>query len=134
MPSKPSDPVPSRPNPAVGQVWQDSSGLYLIVKEDGESHLDAVYEDGTTVHGINPSMIKLDTFIGVLASMTVAACNDLARAFYKAHGYEVKDDYRFYEATHPQEVSMWNLAVMAYEHIEGTDVLEALAEINGDYE
>ena len=69
-----------------------------------------------------------------LASMTVSSCNMLARTFYKAHGYEVDEGYKFYEATHPQEVSMWNLAVMAYEHIEGTDVLDALAEINGDYE
>lgn len=65
MPSKPpSDPV-HRPVPAVGQVWRDSAGMYLVGKEDGESYLDAVYEDGTTVHGIDQQMVRMDTYVGV---------------------------------------------------------------------
>lgn len=56
-------------------------------------------------------------------------CNTLARLFYSLHGYQVPEDYRFYEATHPQEVGMWNLAVAAYDHIEGTDIEDALSTI-----
>lgn len=59
----------------------------------------------------------------------VDECNELARLFYKMHGYEVEDGYRFYEAHHPQEIGMWNMAVAAYEHIEGTKVEQALLEL-----
>lgn len=54
-------------------------------------------------------------------------CNALAREFYGMFGCQVPEGYRFDAATHPQEQSMWNLAVAAYYHIEGTDVEEALA-------
>ena len=64
----------------------------------------------------------------------VAAANDLARMFYQGHGYVVKDDFKFYDATHPQEVGMWNLAVMAYDHIEGTDIQECLYEMQDEDE
>ena len=59
----------------------------------------------------------------------VKEANELARKFYLAHGYNVEKGYRFDQATHPQEQGMWNLAVMAYSFIEGTDVEEALVEI-----
>ena len=73
-------------------------------------------------HGEKPS--ELD-----IASKIVSSCNELARVFYQSHGCEVPEGFAFHEATHPQERSMWDLAVMAYEHIEGTDVLEALNEL-----
>lgn len=53
--------------------------------------------------------------------------NALARVFYGILGYQVEPGYRFDEATHPQEVAMWSMAVIAYENIEGTDVEDALA-------
>ena len=56
----------------------------------------------------------------------VAACNALARRFYAMLGYQVDEHFLFYEARHPQERGVWNMAVMAYEHIAGTDVEEAL--------
>lgn len=59
----------------------------------------------------------------------VDECNQLARLFYKSHGYEVPDDYRFYDARHPQELSMWNMAVLAYDHIARTDIENALSEL-----
>jgi hypothetical protein len=59
----------------------------------------------------------------------VEACNNLARQFYAMHGNVVKDDFKFYNATHPQEVGMWNMAVLAYDHIEGTDVMDALQQV-----
>ena len=62
----------------------------------------------------------------------VRRCNELATLFYKAHGYQVEEGYKMYEATHPQEVGMWNLAAMAFEFIEGTEVEQALAEIDDE--
>jgi len=44
-------------------------------------------------------------------------------------GYQVEPGYRFDEATHPQEVAMWAMAVIAYENIDGTDVEDALEQI-----
>jgi hypothetical protein len=62
----------------------------------------------------------------------VKDCNELARQFYLSMGYQVEEGYRFDKARHPQETGMWNMAVMAYEHIESTDVEAALAEIDDD--
>lgn len=56
-------------------------------------------------------------------------CNELAMAFYSMHGYEVPPDYKMYKATHPQERGMWNMAVYAYDYIEGTEVQSALDDL-----
>lgn len=56
-------------------------------------------------------------------------CNQLARLFYGMQGCVTHDDYKFYEATHPQEVGCWNMAVAAYEHIEGTPVEDCLSDL-----
>lgn len=73
-----------------------------------------------------------------VSSMTdqeiVDQANDLAAQFYKAHGYEVPEGYKFHEATHPHEVSMWNMAVLAYEHLTGTDLNDALCNIEDEDE
>lgn len=61
--------------------------------------------------------------------MIVADANRLAKIFYGLLGYTVKDGYRFDQARHPQEQAMWKMAVIAYENIEGTDVEDALAQI-----
>ena len=55
--------------------------------------------------------------------------NELARSIYRAMGYEVEKGYRFDRAHHPQEKGMWNIAVLAYDHIEGTDLESVLDEI-----
>jgi len=59
-------------------------------------------------------------------------CNKLAIKFYKKAGFVVEEDYKMYDATHPEEVFYWDLAVLAYDFIEGTDVLSALDEIDVD--
>lgn len=53
--------------------------------------------------------------------------NELARGFYKLMGYEVKEGFRFDLSCHPQERTCWNMAVLAYDFIQGTDVEGALA-------
>lgn len=60
--------------------------------------------------------------------------NDLARLFYESYGCRVEQGYRFDKAHHPQEKAMWNLASIAYEQIEGTDVNDALVEVENDEE
>lgn len=57
----------------------------------------------------------------------VREANELARRFYAALGYEVMEGYRFDQARHPQEQSMWTMACEAYDFIDGTDVNGALA-------
>lgn len=60
--------------------------------------------------------------------------NSLARLFYRSMGYQVPKGYRFDQASHPQEIGCWNQAVMAYDFIEGTDVENALSELDDEQE
>jgi hypothetical protein len=62
----------------------------------------------------------------------VEGANALARALYELRGYVTREGYRFDKATHPHEVEAWRAAVLAYEHINGTDVENALAECGDD--
>ena len=59
--------------------------------------------------------------------------NELARQFYALMGYEVPEGYRFDRASHPHEVMVWRQAVLAYDLIEGTDVEDALNQIDDEY-
>lgn len=58
--------------------------------------------------------------------------NELARMFYLSLGYQVDEGYRFDQATHPQERGMWNMAAIAYDHIEGTELDAVLDELEDD--
>ncbi|MDO8357251.1 MAG: hypothetical protein Q7U76_12745 [Nitrospirota bacterium] len=59
---------------------------------------------------------------------TMKEANQLARKFYAQLGYVVPVGFRFDTATHPQEQACWRMAELAYDHIEGTELSEALAE------
>lgn len=69
-----------------------------------------------------------------VSSMTdqeiVDQANALAREFYQSHGYEVPEGFKFHDSEHPHEVGMWNLAVIAYEFLTGTDITDSLANID----
>ena len=56
----------------------------------------------------------------------VDACNLLAASLYALQGYNNKAGFKYYEATHPHEVLVWEMAVLAYDFIEGTPVQDAL--------
>ena len=56
-------------------------------------------------------------------------CNKLAALFYSAVGHDVAHDFKFHESTHSEEKAMWDLAVIAYRHIEGADVGESLENL-----
>lgn len=64
----------------------------------------------------------------------VDGANQLARQLYAMHGCVVPDDYKFFSASHPMERGCWNMAVEAYEHIDGTDVLAALESLQESVE
>jgi hypothetical protein len=57
--------------------------------------------------------------------------NDLAAAFYLLHGKKRPNGFRFWEATHPEERLMWELAVSAQEMLTDTNVDDCLAEMDG---
>lgn len=59
----------------------------------------------------------------------VDECLALADTFYVMHGMISRPGFKYFESPHPMEQAMWNLAVAAYDHIEGTEVEQCLAEI-----
>lgn len=65
----------------------------------------------------------------------IEKCNTLARKLYALMGYVGRHDYKFYEATHPQEILVWKMACLAFEELLNTDVENALCvleEINNE--
>lgn len=67
---------------------------------------------------------------GMTEQQIVDSGNELARLIYKSLGYEVPAGYRFDQAHHPQEIGMWNIAAIAFEHIAGTDLDNALSNLD----
>jgi hypothetical protein len=63
------------------------------------------------------------------AEQVVRAANELARELYSAFGYAVPDGFRFDRATNGRQKMMWDLAAVAIESIEGTDINEARSEL-----
>lgn len=64
-----------------------------------------------------------------ICEQIIKNANELARKFYRSYGNNVKKGYRFDIAKHPQEKGMWNLAVLAYDFIEGIDIEDVLEEV-----
>lgn len=62
----------------------------------------------------------------------VDRANELARKFYAGMGYAVPDNFKFYESSHPQEWLCWDMAVVAFAMIEGTDVKQALEHVEDE--
>lgn len=58
----------------------------------------------------------------------IAGANAMAREFYEMHGFQSPEGFRFDKAPRSRERGMWDLACVAFEAIEGTDVESALAE------
>ena len=88
-------------------------------------------EDVQEIEDLPPIEIDPDPYDWTVKSdeEIVAAGLELARRFYKAHGYEVPVGYKFYEARHPQEQGVWELAVMAFGELTGTSLNDALDNI-----
>lgn len=57
-------------------------------------------------------------------------CNELANTFGVMRGWIDRPDFKYYEATHGEEVACWAMAVAAYDHIECTDVQDVLDNLD----
>lgn len=64
----------------------------------------------------------------------VEQTNELARQFYRLHdrGGTVEKGYRFDQSSHPQEVQCWQMACVAQELLTGTDVRDALDNLEDE--
>lgn len=106
--------------------------------------LTDIEKAGLIAHGLpigNPSQVS-DAFRqgiqwaknnGDNGAMTdtelVSAALVLADKFYTMHGYISRPGYKYYNSSHPQERLMWDMACAAFDLISGTDIENALAEI-----
>jgi hypothetical protein len=96
---------------------------------------DKVTQSFVSWYGVNPICCMLCKSIKQRKEVDqeqyiVLQANELARKFYELRGYCVPPGYRFDQSTHPHELEAWNQAVVAYDFIEGTDVLNALDNID----
>jgi len=62
----------------------------------------------------------------------LAAGLRLADAFYSAHGNISRPRFKYYDSTHPSEVLMWELAVIAYAELTGTDLEDVLNNVRDE--
>jgi len=58
--------------------------------------------------------------------------NDLARKLYECDGYVAPDGWRFDKSTHPRELRMWRMAVIAFDHCESIDIDDVLSMLEED--
>jgi len=63
------------------------------------------------------------------ARQIVNEANELAKTFCEMFGFEASSGHKFHERLNPRDAGFWELAVAAYDHIEGTDVEDALYEL-----
>ncbi len=66
------------------------------------------------------------------AQEIVNDANDLAREFYSLLGYSAQEGFRFDLSHHPQEQAMWRMACLAIDRLQGTEVEEAVAELEDE--
>ena len=68
----------------------------------------------------------------------IAQTNELARQIYALRGYRVGEDHKFYEFSrqnyHPHERFAWDCACAAQDLLTGTEVRDAFAELDIDYD
>ncbi len=64
----------------------------------------------------------------------VNAAIELADDFYRLHGFEPKKNFKYWESSHPQEQLIFEMACLAFEKIRGSDVMEAIEDIEAENE
>lgn len=62
----------------------------------------------------------------------VEAAIKLAGEFYSMQGYTHRDGFKYWESPHPQERLMFDMACRAFEVIRGSDVMEAIADMEDE--
>ncbi|SFN78485.1 hypothetical protein SAMN05216516_1232 [Izhakiella capsodis] len=59
----------------------------------------------------------------------VDAAIELAGKFYELNGYIHRPGFKYWKSPHPQERLSFEMAALAFEHIRGSDVYDAIASI-----
>ncbi|QLZ42341.1 hypothetical protein [Citrobacter sp. RHBSTW-00127] len=62
----------------------------------------------------------------------VDAAIELAGQFYAMQGYTHRTGFKYWESPHPQEQLVFEMACRAFEVIRGSDVMDAIADLEGD--
>lgn len=62
----------------------------------------------------------------------VNAAIELAGEFYALHGYIHRPGFRYWESPHPQEQRCFEMAALAYERIRGSDVWDAISDLEDE--
>lgn len=62
----------------------------------------------------------------------VDAAIELAGQFYAMHGYTHRTGFKYWESPHPQEQLVFEMACRALEVIRGSDVMDAIADLEDD--
>nr|DAP42545.1 MAG TPA: hypothetical protein [Caudoviricetes sp.] len=62
----------------------------------------------------------------------VDAAIELAGQFYAMQGYTHRTGFKYWESPHPQEQLVFEMACRAFEVIRGSDVMDAIADLEDD--
>lgn len=62
----------------------------------------------------------------------VDAAIELAGQFYAMQGYNHRTGFKYWESPHPQEQLVFEMACRAFEVIRGSDVMDAIADLEDD--
>lgn len=62
----------------------------------------------------------------------VDAAIELAGQFYAMQGYTHRTGFKYWESPHPQEQLVFEMACRAFEVIRGSDVMDAVADLEDD--
>jgi hypothetical protein len=66
---------------------------------------------------------------GMTAEAILQEANSLAAAFHFALGFSVPDGYQFHRSPNPRAKFSWQMACIAFERINATDLAEIVAEV-----
>ncbi|CBJ80300.1 hypothetical protein XBJ2_500010 [Xenorhabdus bovienii str. Jollieti] len=62
----------------------------------------------------------------------VNAAIKLAGKFYNIMGYQHRDGFEYWKSPHPQEQSVFEMAIQAFEDIRGSDVWDAIESLEDE--
>nr|WP_309546161.1 hypothetical protein [Providencia rettgeri] len=62
----------------------------------------------------------------------INAAMELACTFYSMMGYTHRKDFKYWESAHPQERLVFDMACEAFKVIRGSDVMNAIDELEGE--
>ncbi|MEH3454040.1 hypothetical protein [Phytobacter diazotrophicus] len=60
------------------------------------------------------------------------AAIELAGKFYSMQGYTHRPGFKYWESPHPQEQLVFKMACCAFEAIRGSDVMDAIADLEDE--